>query len=77
MRLIWPDGAKNRRLSELAFEVYAEIGECALDSATATLKIYANDSGLILWTSGHLQGRGARVMERKSQGHCCFTSAGQ
>ncbi|MDP7047942.1 MAG: hypothetical protein QF721_00675, partial [Verrucomicrobiota bacterium] len=37
-------GAKNRRLSELAFEVYADLASGS--SATATLKIYANDSGV-------------------------------
>ena len=38
-------GSGNRRLSELAFEVYANVASGS--SATATLKIYANDGGLI------------------------------
>ena len=38
-------GSGDRRLSELAFEVYANVASGS--SATATLKIYANDGGLI------------------------------
>ena len=43
MRLTWVRGG--RRLGEFAFEAYAEISG-APSTATAKLKIYANDSGV-------------------------------
>jgi hypothetical protein len=39
-------GTGGRRLSEISFEAYAEIGS-APSTATAVLKIYANDGGVI------------------------------
>ena len=67
-------GVESRQLSELAFEVYANVASGS--SATATLKIYANDGGLPMPTAGTSGGR-HRIMERnKMPGTLLFTERG-
>ena len=65
-------GSGNRRLSELAFEVYANVASGS--SATATLKIYANDGGLPM-TCGHFRWEAQDYGAQAMPGTLLFTRA--